>query len=80
MTSGVVWCLSMTLIQNKQLSIYKFTSKQREDVILTTSFCLRVYVSLTFERLVDIKIEIESRLPCIDIYRTITVRNKLTNL
>ena len=68
MTSGVVWCLSMTLIPNKHLSIYKFTSKQREDLILTTSLCLRVYVSLTFERLVDIKIEIESRLHCIDIY------------
>ena len=68
MTSGVVWCLSMTLIPNKHLLIYKFTSKQREDVILTTSLCLRVYVSLTFERLVNIKIEIDIRLYCIDIY------------
>jgi len=40
-----------------------------ENLLKVGSLCLHVYVPLLFKRLVEIKIEIESRLYCIDIYK-----------
>ena len=49
-------------------SAFQIVSLQFEKLLVETSICLHDYVSLLFESFVEIEIEIESRLHCIDIY------------
>ena len=50
-------------------SVFQIVSLQLEKLLMETSIRLHDYVSLLFESFVEIKIKIESRLHCIDLWR-----------